>query len=207
VETSSDPLCSEGLSIRDAESLRLIASQRDILRVVRRNPELANARGFGDMRVDPKTRGFVFESRDGYTFIIDPATLAPARFDQTIDSPSPKATDTGYRYEFTGGTRKTLVRHGPSVEERLHPERTYLNGRVVARFDNPPYLLVVEDVVDHGPTLWCLAADGTPRWKVTDLPDPPTKALQYRDTVVVVTHSNLLAIRTDDGTVRWTSPP
>jgi hypothetical protein len=218
LETSSDPLCSEGLSVRDAESLRLIAAQNHILRVVRRTPELAGTRGFEMMRVDPKTRGFVFESRDGYTWIIDPTTLAPARLDETVsaspsldpDSSPTDPTDTGYQYEFTGGTRKTLVRSGPSAQDppvRLHPEHTYLHGQVVTRFDNPPRVLVVEDVVDHGPTLWCLSADGTVQWKVTDLSGPPTQTKQYRDMIVLVTSSMLVAVRTQDGAVVWTSPP
>jgi hypothetical protein len=213
LELSSDPLCSEGLSVRDAESLRMIASQRDILRVVRRTPELAGTRGFGGMHVDPKTGGFVFESRDGYNWIIDPTTLAPARFDETVSStPRPEHTrsTTGYRYEFTGGTRKTLVRHGPSAQDppvTLHPERTYLNGKIVTPLDNPPRVLVVEEVLDHDPTLWCLSADGTVEWKVLNLSSPVRETKQYRDMVVIITYTGLLAIRMHDGVVVWTSPP
>ncbi len=215
METSSGSLCRERLSVRDADSLRLIAADSEILRVVRRTPALAGERGFGALRVDPKTGGFVFESRDGYVWVIDPTTLAPARFDETAP-PSPRPgpwsgpTPTGYRYEFTGGTRKTLVRSGPSSQDPelpLHPERTYLNGQVVTPLDNPPRVLVVEDVLDHGPTLWCLLADGTVQWRMTDLPSIMREVKQYKDLLLLVTYTKLFAVRSQDGSVAWATPP
>jgi hypothetical protein len=204
LENSSDPLDNcNGLRVRDAESLQIIAGQDQILGGT---PELAGTPLLKVMRVDPKTHGFVFESRDGYAWIIDPTTLAPARFAGDVASiprpdHGPPPTDTGY--EFIGGTRKTLVRDGV----RLHPERTYLNGRVVMRLDNPPRVLALEDVVDHAPTLWCLFADGTAAWKVTNVPEVLVTAKLYRDTVVLVTSPMLIAVRTQDGAVVWTSPP
>jgi hypothetical protein len=203
VENSGDPLYGEGLRVRDAESLQIIAVQRQMLGGI---PELAGTPRLKDMRVDPRTRGFVFESRDGYAWIIDPTTLAPARFDGDVASiPKPDhhspSTDTGY--EFVGGTRKTLVRHGV----RLHPERTYLNGRIVRGLDDPPRVLVLEDVVDHDPTLWCLSADATAEWKVTDLPEVLLDTKLHRDTLVLVTSPRLIAVRTRDGAVVWSSPP
>lgn len=206
-----------GLKVLDTGSLQTLAVQNQMLRGT---PGLAGEPPFKHMRVDPKTRGFVFESRDGYAWIIDPTTLAPARFDGTVDSipevvlsrpPSDTGTDTGYHYDFIGGSRKTLVGHGPSTKDDipLHPEHTYLHGRIVRRLDNPPRVLVLEDVVDHGPTLWCLFADGTAQWKVENLAadvDLVTTKLT-RDTVVLVTHTMLIAIRTQDGAVVWTSPP
>jgi hypothetical protein len=89
----------------------------------------------------------------------------------------------------------------------LHPERTYLNGRVVMRLDDPPRVLVLEDVLDHDPTLWCLSADGTAEWKVTDLPQVLLDHKLYRDMVVLVTSPRLIAVRTRDGAVVWSSPP
>jgi hypothetical protein len=159
------------------------------------------------MRVDPKTRGFVLESPDGYPWIIDPTTLKPARFDGDLASiplPDQRPPHADPGYEFIGGTRKTLVRRDGV---RLHPERTYLNGKVVMRLDDPTRVLVLEDVLDHDPTLWCLSADGTAEWKVTDLPRVLVDTKLYRDMVVLVTSTTLIAIRTQDGAVVWSSPP
>jgi hypothetical protein len=214
------PQGGKGLTVRDAESLRIIAEQRQILGGT---PELAGEPLFDDMRVDPKTRGFVFESRDGYAWIIDPTTLAPSRFAGTVGSiprpgdalrPSPGPVIGDCAYSLDGGTRVTLERRAQPTQggTPLHPEHTYLRGKFVwsrnvpVVLDNPPRLLVVEEVLDHGFTLWSVLADGTAQWRVIDLPEVLDAKL-YRDTVVIVTRTMLVALRTQNGATVWTSPP
>lgn len=220
LENSSDPLSGGGLRVRDAESLQIVAAQDQILRGT---PELAGTPRLSHMRVDPETRGFVFESADGYAWIIDPTTLAPARFARPVRSipegpihphgSQPAIGDDAYSLE--GETRVTLERRAPFARNGtpLHPEHTYLRGKFVTSrnvpivLDNPPRVLVLEDVVDHEPTLWCLFADGTVQWKLSSVPEALLDAKPYRDTVVLVTSSMLLAVRTEDGAVVWTSGP
>ena len=220
VENSSDPLDNcNGLRVRDAESLQIIAGQSQILGGT---PELAGTPPLSDMRVHPQTHGFVFESRDGYAWIIDPRTLAPARFAGTVGSiprpshpPSSEPVIGDHVYSLDGETRVTLERRAPSMQDGtpLHPEHTYLRGKFVRSrnvpivLDNPPRLLVVEEVVDHGFTLWSVLADGTAQWKVTELPEVLLDAKLYRDTVVLVTSPMLVAVRTQDGAVAWASGP
>ncbi len=215
----------KGLTVRDSESLRTVAEQRQILGGT---PELAGEPPFRHMLVDPKTRGFVFESRDGYAWIIDPGTRALTRFAGSIHSipelgelgqlnPSNPAMDLRSRgpvlgdstYRFDDETRATLLRDGKPV----HPEHTYLRGKLVEDqhglvvLDDPPRVLVVEEVVDGRPILWSVLADGAAQWKVTNLPGDVMDAKLYRDTLVLVTKSLLVALRTQDGAVVWTSPP
>jgi hypothetical protein len=215
LENSSDPLSGHGLRLRDAESLEIIAEQDQLLG---RTPDLAGTPLLRTGSVDPKTRGFRFESRDGYAWIIDPTTLTPRRFDERAES-SPMSdhdrplsnihvqTVDGNRYDFTVGTRGALVRDGVT----LHPEHTYLRPMFVPiRLDNPPCLLILEEVTPlDDATLWCVAADGTATWKVTHVFQSTyvTNARLYRDTVVLVTPTKLVALRTRDGAVVWTSPP
>lgn len=206
-----------GLRIRDMESLRVIAEQEEMLG---RTPALARERPLRAGSVDPKTHGFSFESRDGYRWIIDPTTLVPSRFDGIVDSgpkldvsPPWSGCNGNYNvgsdcYDFTPGKRKALVRNGVV----LHVEHTYLEARFGPQVEDWPRVLVVEHVLDQGPTLWCLFLDGTVAWKVTNFNEKewtlevgPAKL--YRDTVVFVTSRRLIALRQQDGAVVWTSPP
>jgi hypothetical protein len=174
------------------------------------------------MRVEPKTGAFAFESRDGYPWIIDPTTLVPARFTGQLDAIP--ATDSGPfgpslvherailgddEYSLEGGTRTTLARHAtstPADRVLLHPEHTYLRGEVLRSLDDPPRVLVLEEVLDHGRLLWCLSADGATQWK-TELPADLLAQKRYRDTIVLVTKTMLISVRVEDGTTVWTSPP
>jgi hypothetical protein len=221
----------QGVYLVDTGSLQTIAVQSQLLG---RAPELAGEPPFHHMRVDPQTRSFVFESRDGYAWIIDPTTLAAARFAGNPESvpkePQPpfpwrEPVIGDYAYSLDGGTRVTLGRRVlPAVDRTpLHPEHTYLrgqfvqSGRVGATFlhfsegpivlDDPPRLLVVEEVVDHGFKLWSVLADGTAQWNASVLPDALLDAKVYRDTLVLVTKTKVVAVRTQDGAVVWTSPP
>jgi hypothetical protein len=203
LENKSDPLGNHGLRVRDEESLKIIAKQDEILR---RAPELADERPFRDMNVDPKTRGFRFESNDGYTWVIDPTTLVPSRLDEPV---RPKPDEyirgrNGDRYGFPSAPRRApLERNGV----KLHPEHTYLQAEAY-QVENWPRLLVVEPVRDHGRTLWCLFLDGAVDWKVTHWDDAWMYAAKlYRDTVVIVTGERLVALRPQDGAVVWTAPP
>jgi hypothetical protein len=222
----------QGVYLVDTGSLQTIAVQSQFLG---RAPELAGEPPFHYMRVDPQTRGFVFESRDGYPWIIDPTTLAAARFAGNMEA-VPKESQSplpwrepvlgDYEYSLDGETRVTLGRRVPPTLDRmpLHPEHTYLrgkfvrSGRVASTFnrgfsegpivlDDPPRLLVVEEVVDHGFKLWSVLADGTAQWNASVLPDDLLDAKVYRDTLVLVTKTKLVAVRTQDGAVVWTSPP
>ena len=141
----------KGLKVLDAASLQTIAQQSQILGGT---PELAGEPPFGGMRVDPKTRGFVFESRDGYAWIVDPTTLVPARFSGSIRSVPERVggafPDTDWHTPVMGGywyffnraeTRATLERSPPDTNERtpLHPEHSYLRGRfLTSRSDELP---------------------------------------------------------------------
>lgn len=216
LENCREPLfAGRGLRVRDAESLGIVADQDQMLRGI---PELAGTQ-IDRIRLHRKTRGFVFNSRDGHQWVIDPTTLTPARFDgvglEPDRQPDP-SIDTGYRYEFTEefteGTRRYLERYGPGDHGGvwLHPEHTYLNGRVVTQLDNPPRVLVLEDVIGHGATLWCLFANGRAQWKVKDFcgnRDGAGLIKLYRDRMLLVTSSRLIAIRTQDGAVVWSTPP
>src|ERR1700733_280435 len=71
----------DGLSVVDTASLRTVAVQSQMLSSI---SAVAGKEPFHHMRVDPKTRGFVFESLDGYAWIIDPTTLTPSRFAGTL---------------------------------------------------------------------------------------------------------------------------
>ncbi len=137
LENGTDPLHDiNGLRVRDAESLQIIAVEDQM---VGGTPRLAGMLSSG--RVDPKTRGWVFESQDGYEWIIDPTTLTPARFAGTMrSSPRPDHASPGRepeigddKYLLEGGTRKTLYRH----DEPLHPEQTYLRAEFVRSQDGP----------------------------------------------------------------------
>jgi hypothetical protein len=213
-----------GIRLRDAESLETIATQEQMLRGV---PAPVRPSGIGGTTVylGPGTVGLVFEDREGYRWVIDPTTLTPTRFpsgpgasmtERAFPSPDPPV-NTGDRYSFTnartGGTRGALVRRERSWEDGvvLHPEHTYLRGRIVAGLDDPPRVLVTEYVPDHGLTLWCLFADGSVQWKVPRMFDDEFEVVHftklYRDMIVLVTYTQLIALRAQDGAVAWTSPP
>lgn len=77
----------------------------------------------------PQTRGVAFESRDGYTWIIDPTTLAPARFDGAMrsiprpDPPSGTPVMGGYPYSFNDETRCDPTEVGQLVPRLTNPLR------------------------------------------------------------------------------------
>jgi hypothetical protein len=214
LENGADPLKDNGLLVRDEASLKVIAEQNEILG---RTPALAGEPPLRAWHIDPKTRGFQLESRDGYIWIIDPTTLVPSRFDGPMES-SPKPGDSSpssrcpsYRvgshcYYFKGATKqKTLVRDG--IE--LHPEHTYLMPELVLEVEDFPRVLIVENQIDssaHPATLWCLSLDGAVAWKVTDF-GKVNAAKLAGDKVVLVGPNRLVAVRPEDGTLVWTSPP
>jgi hypothetical protein len=209
LENHTDPLSGNGLRVRDEESLEIIAEQDQILG---RTPELAHEPRIESWNVDPKTHGFLFESRDGYAWIIDPTTLVPSRFagriPETHKSPFGRTEVPGPGYSFDRSTRTSLFRD----DKPLHPEHTYLEPKLGEPVDDWPHVLVVEHVIGHGPTLWCLSPDGAVEWKVKNFQDNEwaryvTAGKLYRDTVVLVGNNRVVALRARDGAVMWTSPP
>jgi hypothetical protein len=209
-----------GLSLVDTASLQTVAVQSQMLGSV---GEVAGTQPFYSIRLDPKTRGFVFEGRDGYAWILDPTTRAPSRFAGSLAS-IPFRADVSGPYQFASAARGPLLLERPyrpdelraplpqipNVHfmnlEALHPEHTYLHGKILARLDNPARLLIVEQVLPQGSTLWCVSTDGATAWKV-DLPSMAFAAKLHGDTLVIVTRAGLVAVRMADGAPAWTAPP